>query len=86
MDVKNILYKYGLIRTPEISFKPRKAVRNTKGNLFDILTNDEKEFHEKINEYGLLQEEIDKILNEMFLFHKMTDGSFLYAWDKHDSE
>ena len=51
MRVKDLLYKYRLIKAPELSIKPKKVVRDTRSSLFDIFANDEEKNKEKINDF-----------------------------------
>jgi hypothetical protein len=51
MNVKNLLYRYKLLKAPELSIKPRKVVRNTKSDLFNVFANDEEKNQDKINDF-----------------------------------
>ena len=86
MGIKNLLPTYTSAKKSESTIHLRKILRDNKSNLFDVLANDEEKNQGKINAYGLSQKEIDMILSQMLLQNKITDGNFLYAWDKHDIE
>lgn len=86
MGIKKFLPRYTQPKESEPSIQLRKTRRDTKSNIFDVLSNDEEKNQEKINAYGLSQKEVDVLLTQMLLQNNITDGNFLYAWDKHDTE
>lgn len=85
MGIRKFLQKNSIMKEPE-GIITRKVIRDTKSDLFDIVASDEEKNQEKINIYGLSQKEIDMLLTQMLLQNTITDGNFLYAWDKHDTE
>jgi len=84
MKIKKLLYKIWLL-DPGPGIERRKSLRNTKGNLFDILSDKETHKEEK-NIHWLPNEEVIAILQDMLLYNRITDGSFLYAWNNHDAQ
>ncbi|MCX6824134.1 MAG: L-histidine N(alpha)-methyltransferase [candidate division SR1 bacterium] len=84
MKIKNLLYKIGLL-DPGPGIERRKSLRNTKGNLLDVLSDKETHKEEK-NIHGLSNEEVIAILEDMLLYNRITDGSFLYEWNNHDAQ
>ncbi len=86
MGLKQFLQKNKLIKTPELGLEPRKMVKDVKMDIFNVLANDEEKNSEKINDYGLSIQEVEKILEDMLLGKKISDGSFLYAWNKQDAK
>ena len=85
MGIKTLLRKYNIITSHELGLETRKTIRDTKSGIFDNFTDGEEKI-EKINEYGLSQKEADTLLEEMLLYRRISDGSFLYFRDKHDKE
>lgn len=84
--IKKLYHRLLHGNTNELDIPTRKNIRNTKADIFNVFSLDIVKNQEEENIHGLSKKEVTAILQDMLISDKITDGSFLYAWNNYDAK